>query len=162
MLKNIKGFTLIELLVVIAIIGILSTIAVTSFATVQQSARDGKRRSEIDGLAKSIEASRDPVNSTYIYNSTNVSNDYPSGLPEDPLGAASRTYCVAVGSTTTPPSLPAVWTTSACPTTPVAYSTLSSAVAGSGILTTAVKSWTICASLEKPGAGVFCKTSLAR
>ncbi len=50
-----KGFTLIELLVVIAIIAILSVIGFTVFTNVQKSARDAKRRSDIDAISKALE-----------------------------------------------------------------------------------------------------------
>ncbi len=50
-----KGFTLIELLVVIAIIAILSVIGFTVFTNAQKGARDSKRRSDIDSIAKALE-----------------------------------------------------------------------------------------------------------
>ena len=50
-----KGFTLVELLVVISIIAILSVIGITVFSGVQKGARDAKRRSDIDAIAKALE-----------------------------------------------------------------------------------------------------------
>ena len=51
--KN-KAFTLIELLVVIVIIGILSSLIVVSLGNMNQSARDAKRKTEINTVRKSI------------------------------------------------------------------------------------------------------------
>lgn len=50
-----KGFTLVELLVVITIIAILSVIGITIFTGVQKSARDAKRRGDVDSIAKAME-----------------------------------------------------------------------------------------------------------
>lgn len=44
---RIKGFTLIELLVVISIIGVLATLVLVSYTTVQKQARDTQRRSDL-------------------------------------------------------------------------------------------------------------------
>lgn len=55
--KNLrKGFTLIELLVVIAIIGILTTIGIGNFRTARTKARDAERKSDLQTIAKSLEA----------------------------------------------------------------------------------------------------------
>ncbi len=104
-----KGFTLIELLVVIAIIAILSVIGFTVFTNVQKGARDAKRRSDIDAIAKALEVHykdglcppnnycppypsyfssgtvpRDPNNVTYIYSSPPYSINYNNSSPFDP------------------------------------------------------------------------------
>lgn len=50
-----KGFTLVELLVVISIIAVLSIIGLTVFTGVQKSARDAKRRADVDAISKAIE-----------------------------------------------------------------------------------------------------------
>lgn len=49
-----RGFTLVELLIVIAIIAILSAIAMVVFSGIQKSARDSKRRSDIEALAQAV------------------------------------------------------------------------------------------------------------
>ncbi len=61
------GFTLIELLVVIAIIGILATIAASTFASSQIKARDAQRKSDLRQVANALE----------IFH--NDHNRYPSG-----------------------------------------------------------------------------------
>jgi len=49
------GFTLLELMIVIAIIGILVTIGTFAFLSAQKKARDSRRKSDIDQVAKSLE-----------------------------------------------------------------------------------------------------------
>lgn len=51
-----KGFTLVELLVVIAILAILSTLGVANFRTARIKARDLSRKSDLQAVAKSLEA----------------------------------------------------------------------------------------------------------
>lgn len=51
-----SGFTLVELLVVIAILAILSTLGVTNFQSARIKARDLARKSDLQTIAKSLEA----------------------------------------------------------------------------------------------------------
>lgn len=60
-----KGFTLVELLVVITIIAILATIGFTVFSGAGAKARDAKRKTDIDQIAKAYEVNYDPVAATY-------------------------------------------------------------------------------------------------
>ncbi len=54
---NIKrGFTLVELLIVIAILSILSTLGLANFQTARSKARDLTRKSDLQSIAKSLEA----------------------------------------------------------------------------------------------------------
>lgn len=53
--KLFNGFTLIELLVVMAILGILATVALTSFASAQARSRDSKRKSDLKQIATALE-----------------------------------------------------------------------------------------------------------
>ena len=78
--QSIHGFTLIELLVVIAIIAVLSTIGFAVFSGVQKGARDAKRRSDIDAIAKALEVNRTATGYPNI-----SSNWFSSGqVPYDP------------------------------------------------------------------------------
>lgn len=56
MLKYKKGFTLIELLIVMVIIGILATIGMASFGSARAKARDARRKSDLQSIAKALEA----------------------------------------------------------------------------------------------------------
>lgn len=51
-----KGFTLIELLIVMVIMGILTTIAASSFITSQQKSRDARRKQDLANVGKALEA----------------------------------------------------------------------------------------------------------
>lgn len=53
--SNPHGFTLVELLVVISIIAVLSIIGITVFTGTQKSARDARRRSDVDAISKALE-----------------------------------------------------------------------------------------------------------
>lgn len=50
------GFTLVELLVVIAILAILSTLGLVNFQTAKTKARDVERKTDLQTIAKSLEA----------------------------------------------------------------------------------------------------------
>lgn len=68
LIKNIKqkkGFTLVELMVAITIIAILSVVGVTVYTGVQKSARDAKRRADIDAIATALETNKQPGTTNY-------------------------------------------------------------------------------------------------
>ncbi len=51
-----KGFTIVELLIVIVVIGILALLVVTTYAGIQQKARNTKRQTDVAALQTQIEA----------------------------------------------------------------------------------------------------------
>ena len=55
MRKTTSGFTIVELLVVIAVIGILTTVGLFSFSTIQSNARNSQRSSKITAIAEALE-----------------------------------------------------------------------------------------------------------
>lgn len=78
---NKSGFTLVELLVVISIIAILSVIGITVFSGVQKSARDARRRVDINSIANAME-----VNKTTADYSVPKTDQFAGGsIPHDPL-----------------------------------------------------------------------------
>src|SRR3990170_5257961 len=98
-----KGFTLIELLVVIAIIGVLAATAILLYSSVQQRARDGKRKDNLNQIEKAL-AFYTSVNS--IYPDPTILNDhidkqnkweennitYMEKVPNDPSKVFDPTY----------------------------------------------------------------------
>lgn len=53
--KSLRGFTLIELLVAISIVAILATIGLISYSGAQRSARDGKRKQDLQAIRSALE-----------------------------------------------------------------------------------------------------------
>ena len=92
-MRNKKGFTLIELLVVVAIIGILSTVVLASLGRARASARDAKRKAEIQQIKTQLELYFND-NGTYPVRGWTTSNNATQwaqlestlgvDLPEDP------------------------------------------------------------------------------
>ena len=97
MLKNLsnkgqRGFTLVELLVAIAIIAILAVIGLTVFTGLQRGARDAQRRSDVEAIAKSLEANYNT--NTAVYPQLLATMFAGGRIPQDPLyTAAGNTNC---------------------------------------------------------------------
>ncbi len=98
-LKKRNGFTLVELLVVIAIVGILLTVALASYSTVQKKSRDGRRKQDLQAFQQAMEQ---------YYTDTNVyptalpglvnSKTYLQTIPNDPKGTPYPSPQVVAGS----------------------------------------------------------------
>lgn len=155
-----KGFTLIELLVAISIVAILAVIGYTTFANTQKGARDAGRRLDISNLAKAVESSRDGSTGAYTYNATMYASDFPKFAYEK--NDATRRYCVAVGSTTTPVADPATWTSGLqCPTGFSFVTDNTGVYNATNPFTATTKSFNFCAYLES-NSSIFCQSSIAR
>lgn len=161
-MKAERGFTLIELLVVVAVIAILTAIAISVFSNAQGNARDGKRRSDLDSIAKSLEGARDIENKTYTYTSDNFSSDFPEKWPFDP--SDDRNYCIMSDNTNSnPPLAPDTWgsTTSGCPDDVWSVFSTKNGLGSDPILSQA-KSWRLCVKLERSSTPIVCKANLFR
>ncbi|OGV89935.1 hypothetical protein A2Z41_02790 [Microgenomates group bacterium RBG_19FT_COMBO_39_10] len=90
---NKKGFTLIELLVVMTIIAVLSGLALVSYQGARKSARDGKRKADLEQIRSGLEMCRNDTG-TYPVGTdpTSDCSDYLSPLPEDPIDGQSYYY----------------------------------------------------------------------
>src|SRR5690349_16842696 len=111
-----KGFTLIELLIVIAIIAILATIGFAVYSNAPKGARDAKRKSDVDAIAKALELNK---SGDGTYKALTSSNFTSQSLSSDPEG--SYTYCVSSSTSSTVISKPTVWNNTPCPTSPSGY-----------------------------------------
>ncbi len=103
-----KGFTLIELLVVISIIGVLVAVSIFGLSSARESARDARRKSDLESIKAGLELYRADCNgypaalpaATSALVGTGVgscaaANTYISSVPSDPI-AASRSYVYKV------------------------------------------------------------------
>lgn len=100
-----RGFTLIELLIVISIIAVLLALSIFGLQGARESARDGRRKSDLELVRSGIEAYKSDCNvypsslpavgSALVGNGSTttclVTNTYISQMPGDPLNPA-RTY----------------------------------------------------------------------
>lgn len=91
-----RGFTLIELLIVIALITILATIGITVFYGQQRSARDARRKADVEAIVSAFEqkfektekGKYDPIQNS----------DFTNALPKDPLTGYDYTYTPPLNS----------------------------------------------------------------
>jgi general secretion pathway protein G len=94
---NKKGFTLIELLVVISIIGILISLSLVGFSETRKTARDSKRKSDLEQVRSALEIYRNeektyPADGSVKFGDALQGQDtYMEKLPKDPL--PSYNYC---------------------------------------------------------------------
>ncbi len=89
-----SGFTLMELLIVIALIGILVSIAVASYSTIQRKSRDSRRITDMKDLQTAWEQYYSDHEATYPGTSSSIAcslenmslhTEYlPGGFPVDP------------------------------------------------------------------------------
>lgn len=94
--KNPQGFTLVELLVVISIIAILSIIGMTVFTAVQKNARDARRKSDINDIAKAFEIYANPGNANK-YSALSTTQFSTDAIPTDP-GTYTYNYATSGAS----------------------------------------------------------------
>ena len=80
------GFTLIELLVVISLIGVLMGILLVSFQGTRRSARDGRRKADLEQIRSALEMCRTDTGSYPVGSSLpGTCSAYLPSVPTDPL-----------------------------------------------------------------------------
>lgn len=90
-----KGFTLVELMVAISIVAVLAAIGFTLFQTTQASARDAKRRADVDSMSTAMETRFNAESS--VYPSTLDATWFSDRVvPTDPLNTGDYVYSVTV------------------------------------------------------------------
>lgn len=124
MVKWSSGFTLMELLVVMAILGILITLGLTSYRSVQAKSRDARRKNDMRQIASALELyyndyDRYPTDTNNVINGcglagatacawgaafqtlkadgVNIKTMYMAKLPGDPVGTYKYYYDVYGG-----------------------------------------------------------------
>ena len=98
--KRQRGFTLIELLIVMTVISILAGISIFSMDNARQSARDGRRKSDLESIASGFELYKadcgiyPPAGSANVGTTLTASCPnavtYHEDIPGDPQGGS---YC---------------------------------------------------------------------
>lgn len=116
--KRNKGFTLIELMVVLSIMGILMALSLVSYQGARKSARDGRRKADLEQVRSALEMRRADCGSYPVLirvSGENITGDQLSGtclsstiyitIPSDPFpgrqyyyngSADSYSLCTAV------------------------------------------------------------------
>ncbi len=148
------------------IIAIISVVAVALFGNVQASARDAKRKSELEAIASVLEVNK---TSGGAYNPITANKfgggNWPGPSAVEALDPQNYPYCISSTTTAAPPSDSALtaWAStspgpSSCSTTAPAVGTTYSKFAGTVPAATTI-SWKICTRLEAAGGTVFCRTN---
>ncbi|MBU1126964.1 type II secretion system GspH family protein [Patescibacteria group bacterium] len=86
-----QGFTLIELLVVMTIIAILIGLSLVSYQSARKSARDGKRKSDLEQIRSALEMYRSDSDTSAYPDALADLGDYII-LPADPLSTSNYAY----------------------------------------------------------------------
>lgn len=96
-MKN-KGFTLIEILVVATIIGLLSVVGIISYSQFTKTARDARRKSDVENIRTALESYKSNTNcypkedTGDVPPATLVTNSYIRTIPKDPKSNANYVY----------------------------------------------------------------------
>lgn len=91
MFKRLPAFTLIEVLVVATIIIVLASISIGSFAGASKSARDAKRKSDLETIKQALVLYKTQIGSypTDVSSLTGAVNYISPPFPVDPVGGGT-------------------------------------------------------------------------
>ena len=100
-----KGFTLIELLTVMTIIAVLAGLALVSYGGARKTARDGKRKADLEEIRSAMEMCYADDNRYPGVSFGNPlicvsGNKYLDSVPVDPINSGSYIYTVSGSSAT--------------------------------------------------------------
>ncbi len=154
-LTSVKGFSLIELMIVVAVIAILAVIGVSIYGNVQKTARDSRRKADIDAIAAALESTKSPNAPTYgALAATSFSHTV---IPTDTTTEQYSACWSPTAATTSGGTLPTTWGAVANPTAPAcpggAWATVDAAAPAANS-----SSWIVCAKLETGGT-FYCRSN---
>ncbi len=92
--KKQSGFTLVELMVAISIVAVLSAVGFTLFQSTQASARDAKRRADVDAMSTALETHYNAESGVYAALDDSWFSD--KKIPTDPLNSGGYAYSVTI------------------------------------------------------------------
>lgn len=86
-----KAFTLVELLVALSIMALVMALSLTAFDSTKKSARDGRRKADLESIRSALEIYRSDVGG-YPANLNLLVPNYTATLPTDPVATQSYVY----------------------------------------------------------------------
>lgn len=94
--KDKRGFTLIELLVTMTLIAVLAGLALVSYQGARRTARDGKRKADLEEIRSALEMCYADTGSypgvTFGGSLTCGENTYMDSVPVDPINSGDYFY----------------------------------------------------------------------
>lgn len=94
-----KAFTLIEILVVVTIIGLITSIAVVSYTSINKNSRDARRKADLEQIRAALEMYRSNNNSyPDALDTLTTLPVYIQSVPTDPKSASYSYYFTSSGS----------------------------------------------------------------
>lgn len=102
--RNGAGFTLVELLITMTIVAVLAALALVSYQGARRSARDGKRKADLEEIRSALEMCYADTGVypplTFGGSLTCGGNTYMGSVPVDPINSAPYIYTYNTTGTT--------------------------------------------------------------
>lgn len=95
-----KAFSLIELLVVVSIIGVLISFSYVGFSQARKSARDGKRKADLEQIRSALEIYRNDLKTypTTAQGLNALKPGYLQEIPADPVSTNRYSYTGSINT----------------------------------------------------------------